>query len=177
MNIKFTELENHVKDCISIPSNSKEGLVNTIQLFFKEEEKYISPMHCHPLILKTETYFVFKCIGDSYFNGECQSNFKRFSGDLDINVNGIKVYFCKICSVYICIECFNTTEEVKKQSPFHQHPLYLSFRRSNWRCDGRRFGNGCENFHKRGIGSNPDTRFRCQGCDFDLCIDCIDRTE
>ncbi len=51
----------------------------------------------------------------------------------------------------------------------HNHPLvYMS--RNSWNCDGRNLLGGC-------MSRNPvfkaPYRFRCEQCDFDLCVNCV----
>ena len=68
--------------------------------------------------------------------------------------------------------------ELNKQYKASTHPHPLIYRGTgpfglDWSCDGRKFPGGCFS-GITGFGQTKDVkRFRCKGCDFDLCINCM----
>ena len=97
--------------------------------------------HDHPLIL------------DEHLMGECMI--------CRINVGGQAGYKCGECGVTLCFNCSNRIFYGNKQKGAHpQHPLALTSRKSNWRCDI------CKNKFFGGAS------FYCKLCDFDACDRC-----
>jgi len=56
----------------------------------------------------------------------------------------------------------------------HKHPLIHLERDNGWGCDGRRIVGGCKSGFTGFDQTGGALRFRCGGCDYDLCARCLE---
>lgn len=72
-----------------------------------------------------------------------------------------KSYYCCECDYDICEICIKKTLNTEKNHG-HPHKLILfELQALGWTCDNCKVHGDCYK-----------TRYRCQECDFDLCLDC-----
>ena len=56
----------------------------------------------------------------------------------------------------------------------HEHPLIYLEKDNGWGCDGRRIVGGCKSGFTGFYQTGGALRFRCVGCDYDLCVRCLE---
>ena len=109
---------------------------------------------------------------------------KCFSGITDFNQTKIIPRFnCKKCDFDLCLKCMdkylikseNHIINDEYTSPKYKHSLkYIGINKDKWRCDGKGLFQDClSNLNDVDVHPNVP-RFRCDQCDFDLCINCFD---
>jgi hypothetical protein len=79
-----------------------------------------------------------------------------------------EAYRCKYCDFDVCLNCKNNYNYIASNQlnyqNYHAHPLInMSFRNTDWRC----------NVCKRNFQAQKKCRARCNYCNFDVCIDCL----
>ena len=55
----------------------------------------------------------------------------------------------------------------------HEHPL-IHIKRDGWLCDGKKIVGGCKSGFTGSDQTRGELRFRCDGCDYDLCAQCLE---
>ena len=109
---------------------------------------------------------------------------KCLSGITDFDqTNNIPRFNCEKCDFVLCMKCMDKylikSEDYiinnEYTSSKHKHPLkYIGIIKDKWRCDGKGWTLDCFSNIKN-VEVHPNVpRFRCEECDFDLCINCFD---
>lgn len=184
----WSELEQHMKKV-----HYKKNDDNNINIVFIIGEKYKSTLHKHLLEFLGKTENAWKC--DAVNFGNCESGIKKISENKEI-----PHFFCKECNFNLCEKCMrnNFENEVKNKEKklnennknkendlyiinhfylckSHKHLVkYLGITNANWWCNGRIEEEKClSKITKFGQTGNIP-RFRCDKCDFDLCLKCFE---
>ena len=142
------------------------------------KKTYYSTVHEHPLVFLDKSFENgWECDGRS-LTGKCLSGITGFN-----QTHGIPRFRCEKCDFDLCENCMNFHKkknfyELNKSYKVkcHNHPLiYIGVNYSNgWVCRGKDLEEKClsgiTNFHQ----TDGFERFRCDKCNFDLCINCMD---
>ena len=97
--------------------------------------------------------------------------------------SNIPRFRCDKCDFDLCLKCMDNyiiksePHIVNKEyiSPKHKHPLvYMGLNKDKWRCDRRGMFYDCFSDLTKIEEHENVPRFRCEQCDFDLCINCFD---
>eukprot|EP00727_Mastigamoeba_balamuthi_P002630 m51a1_g12364 hypothetical protein (761) ;mRNA; f:580269-582847 len=150
----------------------------------------VSASHEHTLKLSSRNTSWY-CNG-KYLAGGCKGKSSSGTGRVRYRCDACDFDFCPDCLVFRCQQAQQASATSAPQpskpsgpSPVspseqttaivvcHSHRLSRSTRDNGWGCDGRKNSGGC----RRGItGFNQTSgvpRYRCDGCDYDLCSDCL----
>lgn len=164
-------------------SNTNSNLIE-LSIENKKTEKsiydlnqlYLSKVHKHLLKYLGVTDSEWFCDGRKLEN-------KCYSGTTDIGQNqNIPRFRCEKCDFDLCLNCMNHYIIKGKKYilnntyiiSMHKHPVtYIGVTNDTWHCDGngliRNCISGISDYKEREI-----PRFRCEQCDFDICINCFD---
>lgn len=188
----WNEFENHLEK--EHFENKKDINKNVV---FAEGECYKSKIHNHKLQNLGKTSNIWKC--DALKFGTCQSGITDFNQTADIpqftckecNFNlcekCMRIYYDSGSSEYPSKELLNQNQNNNKDGTndvfeinkfylckVHNHLLkFLGVSNENWFCDGRSMPEKCYSGKNNYELSREVPRFRCQQCDFDLCLECM----
>jgi len=109
---------------------------------------------------------------------------KCASGITDYNqTKNIPRFNCAKCDFDLCLKCMDkylikSEDHIidnEYTSPQHKHPLkYIGIIKDKWRCDSKGLFHDCfSNISELEVHPGIP-RFRCDECDFDICINCFD---
>lgn len=137
---------------------------------FKKE--YYTQVHEHPLIFLDKTRDNGWCCDGRKLERKC---FKH--------TRGIPRFRCEKCDFDLCENCFNNYKNKinyqlnnSYKVSCHEHPLVFLGQTNGrrWGCNGRMLEQKCFSGTTGFNQTKGFLRFRCESCDFDLCLNCMD---
>lgn len=158
-------------ECIKMLKNElsiKDQIINELKMQLEPsvfDEKVKVPTHIHEL-QKVKLTSKYECRGRNLFKiSNCINK--------DPNYKEIYIFECQKCKglkyeIKYCMNCVKRSDKVYPCKG-HSHDLTLTEKNTGWGCDGRKLKDGCFSNNK----TSGILRFRCNGCDFDLCEYCL----
>ena len=143
---------------------------------YKLNKYYLSKAHDHLLKYVGTTKVEWFCNGKYLKDSTCEMKDYKLHSDMP-------KFRCEKCDFDLCLDCMNKNLIKSKKYIInteytcskHQHPLiYMGVTNSNWKCDGNGLMKNCISGITKIGQAEGMPRFRCEKCDFDLCINCFD---
>ena len=142
------------------------------------QKNYFSNTHMHPLVFLDKSFQNgWECDGKD-MQEKCQSGITNFN-----QTYGIPRFRCEKCNFDLCENCMNFHKKNNKYEinklynvTCHIHPLiYLGVNfNDGWTCSGNTLEEKCFSGITDFYQTDGFDRFRCNECNFDLCINCMD---
>jgi len=98
----------------------------------------------------------------------CRRNVKK-----EYQSYSIPRFRCSLCDFDLCDLCAKYRTHSYSGHPWHPHPMYRCYVKNGWMCEGRLMEGGCRSFCIDFNQTGNMNRYRCDICDFDLCIRCM----
>ena len=179
------EINNKHNDYINDNINYNKNIRNNKDIYWSKAEGiyelnrfYLSKKHKHLLKYEGITNSDWVCDGKT-LEAKC------FSGITDFGQTcNTPRFHCKKCDFDLCLKCMNNYL-IKPRNyiinneynyPNHKHPLiYKGTNDDIWYCNGNGIFNKCLTDESLEVKDHKNIpRFRCEQCDFDLCVYCFD---